>query len=121
MEKFYTQKILVHYRRPRNHGLLPKSTFRLIGVNPSCGDHVAITLLLDAKERVKAVGWEGRGCVISQAACSILSEEILGMTLNKVKKLKSNDFLKNLDVQLSPTRIKCALLSLMTLQDKLVE
>ncbi|MBI5412459.1 iron-sulfur cluster assembly scaffold protein [Candidatus Peregrinibacteria bacterium] len=114
----YDQLILRHYHYPANQGKLKKPDEIFSGANPLCGDELVITVTLDAKKRIKEIGWDGKGCAISQAAASIFSEIAKGKTLSQIQKIKSDNFLKKLGMQLSPTRMKCALLPLYTLNNR---
>lgn len=118
MKNIYKQKLLLrHYHHPLNKGELKNPDKKFSGVNISCGDELEIHLKLDAKKRIKEVGWTGRGCVISQAAMSIFSEIIKGKTTEEVQNMEKDELLEKIGLELSPNRIKCALLSLYTIKD----
>jgi nitrogen fixation NifU-like protein len=112
----YRQQILDHYRNPRNYGELEGATFSHIGENTSCGDEIEVFVALD-DDRVEAVTFTGDGCAISQAAASLLSEEVTGMTLEELYELDRDDVLDLLGVEVTPMRIKCAVLVEKVLQD----
>jgi nitrogen fixation NifU-like protein len=112
----YRELILDHYQNPRNWGVLDDPDIDHAEDNPLCGDHLHLTVKLDENERVTAVGWEGEGCAISQASASLLGEEIIGKTLDELKTLDRQYILDLLGIQLSPTRLKCAMLSLKVLK-----
>lgn len=118
MADLYQAIILRHYHTPSNHGVLKKHSKRFVGANPFCGDEVTIDVELDKGNKIKAIGWDGHGCVISQAATSIFSTMVQGKTLDQVKKMTSKGLLEALNVELSPTRMKCALLPLYTLKNE---
>jgi len=105
-----------HYQMPYGYGRLSKADLTFEGANPSCGDQLIFDVFLDSQKRIKALGWEGKGCVISQASASLLSQMIQQKTLNAVKRVNPKIFLKELGIPLSPTRRKCALLALFTIQ-----
>ena len=113
MDDLYRDYILEHYRRPHNFGVLEAPTASYEGANPLCGDR--ITMMLDVKDGVVAdVAFTGRGCAISQASASLLTDEIKGKTVEEIEKMTSQDLLDLLGIEISPARLKCALLSLDT-------
>lgn len=116
MEDLYRENILDHYQNPRNHGTLDEPDISYQDDNPLCGDVIRIDIKLDAEERVSEVAFSGEGCAISQASASMLTDEILGKTLDEVKQIDKDDILEMLGIQLGPVRIKCALLSLKVLK-----
>ncbi len=114
----YAENILDHYKNPRNKGKLKDATVSKEGANPLCGDQ--ITMYLEIRNnRIKKITFDGIGCAISQAAASMLTEELTGKTLDKARKITKEDMLKLLGVDIGPTRLKCALLALSTLQEAL--
>ncbi|AAG20546.1 MULTISPECIES: iron-sulfur cluster assembly scaffold protein [Halobacterium] len=114
----YRQQILDHYRNPRNQGELPEPSFTHEGYNPSCGDELEFDVALDDDgETIAHVAFRGDGCAISQASASMLSEELPGMTLAEVDALDRDDILDMLGVEVTPMRIKCAVLSEKVVQD----
>ena len=115
MDDMYRDYILDHYKNPRNAGELPGATNTYRDSNPLCGDEISMALLID-DDRVQDVRFVGKGCAISQASASILTEEIKGKTLNEVKAIDRQHILENLGIPISPARIKCALLGLKTLK-----
>ena len=120
MDDLYRDYILEHYRRPHNFGVIEEPTTTYEGSNPLCGDR--ITLMLGIREGVVAeVGFTGRGCAISQASASLLTDEIKGKPVGEVAKMTSQDMLDLLGIEISPARLKCALLSLDTLEHALAE
>ena len=113
----YMENIIDHGQHPRNFGEpLDPADIEYEDDNPFCGDHLHLTLQLDDQDRVKAVSWQGEGCTISQASASMLGEEIIGKTLDELRSLERQDVLDLLGIPLSPTRLKCALLSLKVLK-----
>jgi len=117
MDDLYREIILDHYKNPRNRGTLDPNDFSYEDENPLCGDKIRIDVRLDENQRVKEVAFVGRGCAISQASASMLTEEIMGKTLEEIKQIGKDDILEMLGgIQLGPTRIKCALLSLKVLK-----
>jgi nitrogen fixation NifU-like protein len=116
MEDMYRENILDHYQNPRNYGTLDHPDISYQDDNPLCGDVIRLDLKLDAENRVTKVVFSGEGCAISQASASMLTEEILGKTLEEVKQIGKDEVLDLLGIQLGPVRIKCALLSLKVLK-----
>ena len=112
----YRDQIIDLYQNPMNYGSLDPADFDYEEDNPLCGDVIRITVQLDDDERVSDVRWEGQGCAISQASASLLTEEIKGLTIQEVKEFSKEQLLDLLGIQLSMTRVKCALLSLKVLK-----
>lgn len=105
-----------HYRNPRNKGKLSNADVSIHDSNPLCGDEIDIHLKIE-EEKVKDIKFEGRGCAISQASASMLTEMIMDKPLTTVKDLTKEDVLENIGLMnLGPARIKCALLSLKVLK-----
>jgi nitrogen fixation NifU-like protein len=114
----YRQQILDHYRNPRNYGELNNPTYSHTGENATCGDSIEVDVELDDDEsRVVDVRFRGDGCAISQAAASLLTEELKGMTVNKMLELDTDDVLDVLGIEVTPMRIKCAVLAEKVIQD----
>ena len=121
MDNLYRDFILEHYRRPHNKGVLPEPDLSFGDSNPQCGDEMSMTLKLDGRrERIAEVAFEGRGCAISQASGSILTDDLRGMSVRDASALDPGELLSNLGVPIGPARLKCALLSYKVLQGALV-
>ncbi len=106
----YQEIILQHYRNPRNFGPLEGATMAGEEFNPSCGDHITLRLKVDPNDhKVTEVRFEGDGCAISVAGASMLTERLVGRTLEEVSQITREDMLKWIGIPLSPVRIKCAL------------
>lgn len=115
-DDIYREIILDHYRNPRNKGKLPHADVSTHDSNPLCGDEIDIHLKVE-QGKIKDIKFEGRGCAISQASASMLTEMVLDKPLTAVKDLAKDDILENIGlVNLGPARIKCALLSLKVLK-----
>ncbi|MCI0558164.1 MAG: SUF system NifU family Fe-S cluster assembly protein [Nitrososphaera sp.] len=115
-DDIYREIILDHYRNPRNKGKLPEADVSIHDSNPLCGDEIDMHLKVDG-DRIKDIKFEGRGCAISQASASMLTEMVMGKPLTSVKDLSKEDILENIGLtSLGPARIKCALLSLKVLK-----
>ena len=117
LEQMYREVILDHYKSPRGHGLIADADAHAEGQNPLCGDEVAISVKFAADgETIESVGFEGRGCAISQAATSMLTELVQGRKAADVASLDKEELLDEIGIPLSPVRLKCALLGLSTLK-----
>lgn len=116
MDDLYRDFILDHYKNPRNYGEPAEATHRYHDTNPLCGDEITMFLLVGEDGRVSDVHFTGRGCAISQASASILTDEVKGKALDELKGIDRDHVLQNLGITISPARIKCALLSLKALK-----
>ena len=117
MDNLYRDFVLEHYRNPHNQGVLDPHDLQFADSNPTCGDEMSMTLRLDeGKERVTEVAFDGRGCAISQASASILTDELPGKTVQELRDLDPRGVVENLGVPIGPARLKCALLSYKVLQ-----
>ncbi|MBI2101174.1 SUF system NifU family Fe-S cluster assembly protein [Candidatus Woesearchaeota archaeon] len=119
MEAMYQENILDHYKNPRNAGKIDKASVHHHEYNPLCGDEIEMFLVIKDK-KVADVKFHGRGCAISQASASMLTEEIKGKSIEDLKKLTKENILELLGISLSPVRLKCALLSLDTLKNSIL-
>ncbi|TMC96355.1 MAG: SUF system NifU family Fe-S cluster assembly protein [Chloroflexi bacterium] len=114
-DQFYREYILDHYKNPRNFGRLEKPDITHEEDNPLCGDVVGMDFKV-TDGVIEDVRFHGRGCAISQASASLLTERLKGMALEDAKKIDKHDVLGELGIEISPARIKCALLSLKVLK-----
>ena len=113
MEQVYREVILDHYRSPRGHGLIEDADAHAEGQNPLCGDEVAISVRFAADgETIEEIGFEGRGCAISQAATSMLTELVRGRKVSELATLPREELLEEIGIPLTPIRLKCAILGL---------
>ncbi|MGA8327597.1 MAG: SUF system NifU family Fe-S cluster assembly protein [Candidatus Cybelea sp.] len=115
MDDFYRDYILDHYRNPRNFGSLERVDVEAEDLNPLCGDQIRMQLRLDDGV-VSEVRFSGKGCAISQASASMLTERVKGMKLADVAKLSKDVVLEDVGIGISPTRMKCAMLGLRVLK-----
>jgi nitrogen fixation NifU-like protein len=114
-DQFYREYILDHYRNPRNFGRLPDADISHEEDNPLCGDVIGLDFKLE-DGHIADVRFHGRGCAISQASASLLTERLKGMTLEEARRINKEDVLGELGIDISPARLKCALLSLKVLK-----
>jgi nitrogen fixation NifU-like protein len=112
MDELYRENILEHYKRPRNFGRPDDFDLEYEDTNPFCGDEQHVFISLDAGGRVEALSFEGKGCAISTAATSMLTEELAGKTREELLRLERDFVLELLGIDISATRMKCALLGL---------
>ena len=112
MDELYREQILEHYKRPHNFGRLEDPDLEFEDTNPFCGDEQHVTIKLDGEDRVAAVAFEGKGCAISTAATSLLTDELVGMTREELLRLPKDYVLELLGIDISATRMKCAMLGL---------
>jgi len=118
VESFYRQHILDHHRHPRNQGTLDDADISCERDNPVCGDVVRLDIRL-RDGRVSEARFSGRGCVLSMASASMLTEEILGKTVEELRTLQDEDIFRMLGITLGPVRAKCGLLALRVLHEGL--
>lgn len=111
-DDLYRELILDHYKNPHNHGTLDPSDARAEGQNPLCGDEIAITVNFNGGETIEDIRFEGRGCAISQAAASMLTDLVKGRPAGEVAEMPKEELLDELGIPLSPVRLKCAVLGL---------
>jgi len=112
MDELYRDYILDHYKNPRNFGELEPHDLEFHDHNPLCGDELGVHLVVDDDGRIADLRFHGQGCAISQAAASISSEELIGKPVAEIPSLGAEWMLDQLGIPVSPTRRKCALLSL---------
>ena len=112
MDDLYREIIIDHYKNPRNKGKIGESDYSFEDDNPLCGDHLQIDLKTDEKDVVSDAKFDGHGCAMSMSSADILIENILGKHIEEIKSLTKQDILDLLGIELSPVRLKCALLSL---------
>jgi nitrogen fixation NifU-like protein len=121
MDNLYRDFILEHYRAPHNRGVLDPHDLHFADSNPTCGDELSMTIRLDdAKAAVADVAHDGRGCAISQASASILTDELRGLTLADLEAIDPKEVVENLGVPIGPARLKCALLVYKVLQGAVI-
>ena len=117
MDQLYREIILDHYKNPRGHGVMEDADASAEGQNPLCGDEVSIYVAFgEDGETIDEVKFSGRGCAISQAATSMLTEMVTGKKAADVAAMPKEQLLEELGIPLTPVRLKCALLGLTTLR-----
>ncbi len=112
MDDFYRDFILDHYRNPRNFGHLEKPDAVAEDRNPLCGDEMRVEIDVDEAGKVSDIRFSGKGCAISQASASMLIESAKGKSLESILTLNEESVLENVGIDISPTRMKCAMLGL---------
>ena len=115
MDDLYREQILEHYKRPHNWGELEHPDLEFFDTNPLCGDELKVQMRVE-DGKVADIAFSGHGCAISQAAASMTSDEIIGMPVEDLLKLDRSFVLDLLGIDISATRLKCALLSLKVLK-----
>jgi len=114
---FYREVILDHYKNPRGHGAMEAPDAQAEGMNPLCGDEVTIYVRFgEDSDTIDEVKFSGRGCAISQAATSMLTEMVQGKKASDVAVLDKDELLEEIGIPLTPIRLKCAMLGLTTLK-----
>ena len=112
-EDMYREVILDHYKNPRSYGAIEEPDAQAEGQNPLCGDEVSISVKFGADgETIEDIRFEGRGCAISQAATSMLTELVKGRKAAEVAPLPKEELLEEIGIPLTPIRLKCAILGL---------
>jgi nitrogen fixation NifU-like protein len=113
LDQLYREVILDHYKNPRGHGALEPYHAHAEGQNPLCGDEVSIFVrFAEDGDTIDEIGFEGRGCAISQAATSMLTEMVKGRKASEVAELPKDELLEEIGIPLTPIRLKCAILGL---------
>jgi nitrogen fixation NifU-like protein len=120
MDDLYRDYILEHYRQPHNFGLIEDPTGAHEGANPLCGDRITMQVAI-ADGTLARVGFTGRGCAISQASASLLTDDVKGKAIEVAAGYRADDLLDLLGIEISPARLKCAMLSLETLHEALAD
>jgi len=116
-DQLYREVILDHYKNPRGHGVMEDADADAEGMNPLCGDEVTIYVRFgEDSDTIDEVKFSGRGCAISQAATSMLTEMVQGKKASDVAVLDKDELLDEIGIPLTPIRLKCAMLGLTTLK-----
>jgi len=116
MDDLYREEILEHYKRPHNWGRMEDPDLEADDLNPLCGDELHVMLRVADDGTIADVRFDGHGCAISQAAASMASDEVIGMNVDELLTLDRSFVLDLLGIDISATRMKCALLSLKVLK-----
>jgi nitrogen fixation protein NifU and related proteins len=112
MDELYRDQILEHYKRPHNFGRIEGADLEFEDTNPFCGDEQHVTIRLDEDDKVAEIAFDGKGCAISTAATSLLTDELVGMSRQELLRLPKDFVLELLGIDISATRMKCAMLGL---------
>jgi len=116
MDDLYREQIIDRFKNPRHRGELDPHDYTYEDDNPLCGDRLRIDVRTDGEDRVTEAAFSGVGCAISQASADLLTESIVGKSLDEVRRISKDDILEMLGIDLGPVRLKCALLSLKVLK-----
>ena len=116
MDDLYREEILEHYKRPHNWGPMEDPDLQFSDVNPLCGDELKVQIKIDGDNKIADLRFSGHGCAISQASASMSGDEVIGMKVDDLLKLDRDFVLDLLGIDISATRMKCALLSLKVLK-----
>lgn len=119
-EQMYQEQILDHYKNPRNIGIIGNATIHHHEKNPLCGDELDVYLLIDNDKNIADVKIQARGCAISTASASMMTDRVKGKGIDEIRKLKKDDVLEMLGIPISAARLKCALLSMDTFKNAVV-
>lgn len=119
-DPIYRDIILDHFKNPSNYGMLEHPDFKTTDYNPLCGDEISITGKVKNGKLI-SVKFESRGCAISKASASIMTEKFINMDIDEIKKTTPENYLKLLEIELSPSRIKCALLGYSALKKSIAK
>lgn len=116
-DPLYHDRLLSHYYAPLNYGLFSDFDLEINGFNPLCGDSIAFRLKM-FDDRIGAISFESKGCVINRASASLLTEHVKGMSRTEVSAITQTFLISHLlGVTLMPSRIRCASLALETIQN----
>ena len=112
LDALYQEIILDNYKNQRGHGVLEGADAQAEGQNPLCGDEITVSVRFGEGDTIEAIGFEGRGCAISQAATSMLTELVRGRSAQEVAEMPKDELLEEIGIPLTPVRLKCAILGL---------
>ncbi len=115
-DQLYREYILEHYKRPHNWGELEHPDLEAHDLNPLCGDELKVQLAVDDDGTIREIAFSGHGCAISQASASMISDEVKGMKVQDLLALDRSTILDLLGIDISATRMKCAMLALKVLK-----
>jgi nitrogen fixation NifU-like protein len=115
-DQLYREYILEHYKHPHNWGELDSPDLEAHDLNPLCGDELRVQLAVGDDGEITGIAFNGHGCAISQAAASMISDEVKGMKVDELMRLDRSSILDLLGIDISATRMKCAMLALKVLK-----
>lgn len=116
MDDLYREQIIDRYKNPQMRGSLDPNDFTYEDDNPLCGDRIRIDLRVNSENNIEEAAFSGEGCAISQASADLLTETVVGKSLEEVKGFSKDELIELLGIDLGPVRMKCALLSLKVLK-----
>ena len=121
IDAMYREELLEYYNHPTNRGTIANATIRFSDQNPLCGDKIELFVKLDVQDgKIRQVKFQGSGCVISMASASMIGEYVEGKTITEIKNMTRDDMLLLLGIQLTPSRVKCAMLALTALKKGII-
>jgi len=112
----YTETLLDHYEHPHHAGALKKPHAHVIQYNPTCVDTIQVDVIVNKEGTLKDMAFSGSGCVLSQASMSILSDMVIGKQASAIQKMTASDIEQLIGMQLTPSRVNCAILGLTALK-----
>ncbi len=119
IEQMYQENILDHYKHPHNFGKMSNASVHHQEYNPLCGDHIEMFVHIE-DGKIRNIRFSGKGCAISQASASMLTDAVKGKPIAEIETLSKEKILEMLGITLSPVRLKCALLPLDTLKNSIL-
>lgn len=119
-DSMYREQIMDHFKNPRNYGKIENPDISFTDHNPFCGDEITVQVKI-VDDKVKEIKFHGKGCAISQASASIMTEMIKGKNVEELRNIKNEEVTEELGIPLGPVRIKCALLGLKALQKGVIK
>lgn len=117
-DPLYREVILEHWRNPQNYGVIENASIQITNTNPLCGDEMCVMMNIK-NNRITAITFTSQGCAISKASASIFTEKVKNAPISSIKEITSQQVLDDLEIILSPSRIKCALLIYSTIKNAL--
>src|SRR5688572_26651459 len=126
-DQLYREIILEHFKNPLNYGLIANPDFDISDYNPLCGDEIRLTGKITHSSsgsengKLTDIKFQSRGCAISKASASMMTESFLGKSIDEIKEIRPEEYLEILEIELSPSRVKCALLGFSALKKSLLK
>lgn len=121
IKNIYHETLRDHYLSPRNRGTLTDCNIQSGVQNPSCGDSVNIQGYVDQEQILRKIVFEGNGCIISQAAASLITEYVKNKSLQEIQAITTDEIRALVGIELGPTRLRCAFLTLEAIQHAILQ